>query len=1034
MRKITTPIILASCLWLLLVTATVYGLFDRLDYKVFDQTLRLRPQQPIEPSIITIDIDDPAITTMGRWPWGLDIHREVFDFLDKQDIRYLFVLDLDLSKRPAYTLSTLEEELARRALKTGDSEGLKALIKKKGLDNLLLQFAIMKEKTFLAVPAKVEEGLKWDGTNSDNKQKAIPEGMEAYRIEGSVKGFLTIEDLSPPLRPFQENTEGLGIKASVPDIDGVQRRYPMVLRYRDHLYPTIVLRAAMATLGAEGVKVTEGKITLNTKDKAYVIPIDGKGMMRVNWVGNYTGAFVHLPFNLIAPFVVVQHLKDGLKTIDMSRFQDPMALHERLIQAAQGLSILDNEVAQVKATIIFISFLLEQYIIKGMTPEEALTALGLDSGDKNLLALARQVYLNNLVVSMDKPPADFKEALTATEIPIEEGESLRDSYEQLIYYLKEGKDISSIRPLYFEPSKGLTIGSRVMRVNPSFLKDKVVFYGLTATGLTAQNPSPLMDRHPLIDLPVQALNTILTGRYLTAPPIYLNLILMASYILIVFGAVLKTTPLKGLFITVALSTGHLAGYYLLLSHKGLILPVTPVVIALSASYLFSLLVRYLKEYRERLRVRKIFSTMVSPEVLQILEARPDAVALKGEIRDATVFSSDVSGFTTISEGVTAQELARILNLYLTAMSNIIMSYDGYVDKYEGDAIKAVFGVPLPDKDHPWKACCAALLQQEELKIIQKMILLRYGVLITARMGINTGELYAGNMGSHKRVQYTVMGETVHIAEELEPANKVFGTWIAAGEETLKRAEGFIHFRPLGEYETSDGLIIKVNEVLGCDKERFLDYWKDRPVPELMLEPYKNLSPLRVLGSLGYMKDLRGELDSPLLEQIVATFEGLRAEALEYVKLEANMGYLNLYNRLISLSSRYQIAYPLAKVSTPEERLNGLSLMIQGLLEKHKDLPEEEIFEIDALQKTLASFKKRLSVETGDTETQELADYIKELLLKEGVSENTDLLVKKMSALSTNIAKQGLVLAEKIGANPRELHLITAAALTQQKQG
>jgi len=1036
MKRLVTPIIVALCLWLLIGLATVYGLFDRLEYRVFDQALRLRPQPPIEPSIITIDIDDPAISTVGRWPWSWDIHKEVFDFLHLQGIRHLFVLDLDLSKWPAYTLSAVEEGLLREAINKGDNRVLKALLKKKSPDNLLRQFAMMKEKAFLAVPAKATEGTK--GTDTPLKitgieDREVMKGLKGHSIEGTVKGILTIEDLSAPLRPFQDNTEGLGIKASVPDIDGVIRRYPMVLQYRGHLYPSIVLTAAMATLGAEGVNIAEGSLTLKARDRAYVIPIDGSGMLRVNWVGNYSSAFVHLPFNLIAQFVAVGHLKATLRGTDISKLEDPMALHERLIEAAKGLSILSEQDAQIKATVLFIASLLEPYILSGMTAEEALSTIGLHSGDSNLLAIARQVYLNNLVASMDRPPKDLQEALSLADIPLNEGEALRDAYEQLIYHLKEGKGLLALRPLYFEPSKILMIGDRQIRINPTFLKDKVVFYGLTATGLTAQNPSPFMDRHPLIDLPVQALNTVLTGRYLTEPPISFTLILMAFYIGIVSIAVSKTRPLKGLFVTLTLSTGHVAGYYLLILHKGIILSLSPAITALSSSYLLGLIIRYLKEYKERLRVRRIFSTMVSPEVLKILEARPDAVALKGELGDATVFSSDVSGFTTISEGVTAQELAKILNLYLTAMSNIIMSYDGYVDKYEGDAIKAVFGVPLPDHDHPWKACCAALLQQEELKIIQKMILLKYGVLITARMGINSGMVYAGNMGSARRVQYTVMGETVHIAEELEPANKVFGTWIAAAEETQRRADGFIVFRSLGEYETSDGLFIKAHEVLGCDPERFMDYYKDRPVSDLLLEPYKRLSPLRVLGSLSYLIGLNARLGNPLLNEIVSVFEKLRADAMDYLRLEAKLGYLNFHNRLATLSSRYSIAYPLGKVSSPEERLQDLSMLLQGLLGRHKAPSEEEVIEIDALQKTLTSFQKRLSIETRDNEAIELADYIKGLLLQEVGSEKTDLITRQMATLSAKIAKGGSDLTERIRANPREFHLITTAALNPHKR-
>ena len=149
----------------------------------------------------------------------------------------------------------------------------------------------------------------------------------------------------------------------------------------------------------------------------------------------------------------------------------------------------------------------------------------------------------------------------------------------------------------------------------------------------------------------------------------------------------------------------------------------------------------------------MFSSMVSPEVLIFMQADPERLQLKGERKDATMFFSDLRGFTTISESVSPEELSKILNDYLTPMSNIILDYGGYIDKYEGDAIMADFGVPVwndPDPNsHAWKCCWAALDQQKELLKVSKYFLTNYNVEIDARMGINTGIVAAGNMGSEK---------------------------------------------------------------------------------------------------------------------------------------------------------------------------------------------------------------------------------------------------------------------------------------------
>jgi len=144
-----------------------------------------------------------------------------------------------------------------------------------------------------------------------------------------------------------------------------------------------------------------------------------------------------------------------------------------------------------------------------------------------------------------------------------------------------------------------------------------------------------------------------------------------------------------------------------------------------------------------------------------------------------------------------------------------MRYDGYVDKYEGDAIMCDFGVPMEDPDHAWKACFAALDQQEALKTIREQIKRDHGVNIYVRMGVNSGVVSAGNMGSTQRFQYTVMGDAVNQASRFEGANKQYGTYIMVGEETLRRAGDFIEVRILDRLVVKGKLKpITVYELLG----------------------------------------------------------------------------------------------------------------------------------------------------------------------------------------------------------------------------
>jgi len=148
-----------------------------------------------------------------------------------------------------------------------------------------------------------------------------------------------------------------------------------------------------------------------------------------------------------------------------------------------------------------------------------------------------------------------------------------------------------------------------------------------------------------------------------------------------------------------------------------------------------------------------------------------------------MFFADVAGFTTISENLEPSKLSELLNKYLSPMTEIIMKRDGYVDKYEGDLIMAEWGVPYPMKEHAVQACYSALEQQEKLKEIRPLLREEFGYEINVRMGINSGVVTAGNMGSKNRFQYTVMGDAVNLAARLEPANKDYGTSIIIGETT-----------------------------------------------------------------------------------------------------------------------------------------------------------------------------------------------------------------------------------------------------------
>ena len=335
--------------------------------------------------------------------------------------------------------------------------------------------------------------------------------------------------------------------------------------------------------------------------------------------------------------------------------------------------------------------------------------------------------------------------------------------------------------------------------NGAKLKDKIVLVGPYGNWSKDVIRTPYPNPMPGPEVHLAALGAALSGSFLTLPPFWTTPALIASAALLAFLLILATKqPILRLILLVAIGVGYAVLTFLIQDKLSLILPAVNPVLTLLFGGIGCLGYEFVLEQREKRRVSGMFSTMVSPEVLSYMQADPDRFRLTGEKRMVTIFFSDLAGFTTISESVSAEDLAKILNRYLTPMSDLVTKYGGYIDKYSGDAIMADFGVPVwvdPDPNsHAWKACWSALEQQERLQSLKQELKAEYGCDIDARMGINTGEVAAGNMGSDKKFQYTVMGDAVNQAARFEPANKPFDTHIMIGGKTYEMAKEKIEAR------------------------------------------------------------------------------------------------------------------------------------------------------------------------------------------------------------------------------------------------
>lgn len=202
------------------------------------------------------------------------------------------------------------------------------------------------------------------------------------------------------------------------------------------------------------------------------------------------------------------------------------------------------------------------------------------------------------------------------------------------------------------------------------------------------------------------------------------------------------------------------------------------------------------ERQRKREIQSLFGNYVSPQVLGELMEDPDRLKLGGEKKELTVYFSDVAGFTDMSEQLSPEELVDVVNQYLSELSDFIIDQGGYLDKYIGDAIMAVFGAPQRLDNHALAACLAAIRSRDHLQDLSDRLLEKTGRRLYARYGIHTGEMVVGNFGSERKKNYTVIGDAVNLAARLEPANKLYETTILAGERTYELAGPSILGRPV----------------------------------------------------------------------------------------------------------------------------------------------------------------------------------------------------------------------------------------------
>lgn len=327
-------------------------------------------------------------------------------------------------------------------------------------------------------------------------------------------------------------------------------------------------------------------------------------------------------------------------------------------------------------------------------------------------------------------------------------------------------------------------------------RDSVVLVGMYALGAGATHDiklSPVGNMFGIEHI-AYALGTVMNRDFIKEIPAWIDVIYIALFTLILALLIsrgIRTTVAAGL---IAILVPLVIGFSLFFFNIQIatMLPLLSGLIMLISGEIFMLLT----EEKERKFIKSTFSSYVNPDLVDILIQNPDMMQLGGQEKEVTILFSDIRGFTTLSEGMTPKELIDFLNIYLTRMTDILMEHKGTLDKYIGDAVMGFWGAPIDLPDHALKACQTCVRMIESLEEFNKQMTAEGRRNIDIGIGLNSGIVTVGNVGSETRKNYTVIGDNVNLASRLEGVNKYYHTRIVISEFTYERVKEWVIVREL----------------------------------------------------------------------------------------------------------------------------------------------------------------------------------------------------------------------------------------------
>ncbi len=331
---------------------------------------------------------------------------------------------------------------------------------------------------------------------------------------------------------------------------------------------------------------------------------------------------------------------------------------------------------------------------------------------------------------------------------------------------------------------------RLPDIPSTVFKNKIVFIGSNAAGLLDIRNTPFTSEapYPGVEIHATVLSNLLQHHFIRELSMLLLFVIGLTLACIVslisnYGKNVGTSTIAVALLAIVVSICSVQLFVYLLWWVKIIFPIG----AILFTYMISIGWSFATEGRAKRNMEKIFGRYVNPHVVQALVENPDTAQVGGVEVEATVMFSDIEGFTTISEGKSPRELVQFLNEYFSQATDIVFKHNGTIDKFIGDAVMVLFGAPLPNEKHAIHACRAAYEFSKHVKEMARGARERGEPVFSTRIGINSGKMIVGNIGAHRKMEYTAIGDTVNLSSRLEGVNKFYGTSIIMSETTAVQA-------------------------------------------------------------------------------------------------------------------------------------------------------------------------------------------------------------------------------------------------------